>query len=242
MTEHHEQLGVIKDFYFVMQPVVKISGKQKDKIAFYEILLRSKKTRQFPGEIFFDLIKSQSGNQIVLSFFEKQLKEILQENPCTKLSINFEIIQFKSPQTHEFFERMNTWAPNIIVELTERSYATNGSNYLLDTVKKIKKMGYRIFVDDIGTGRNTLSHVQDNVNLVDGIKFAWPHFKEDSCQISISFLKEWDNLAKKNNLAFVFEGVENVDTQILLQKMGIIYQQGWFFGKPREDMIEAQKC
>jgi hypothetical protein len=41
MTEHHEQLGVIKDFYFVMQPVVKISDKQKDKIAFYEILLRS---------------------------------------------------------------------------------------------------------------------------------------------------------------------------------------------------------
>lgn len=92
---------------------------------------------------------------------------------------------------------MHTWAPNIIVELTERSYATNGSNYLLDAVKKIKKMGYRIFVDDIGTGRNILSHVQDNVNLVDGIKFAWQHFKEDSCQISISFLKEWDNLAKK---------------------------------------------
>ncbi|MGO0155328.1 EAL domain-containing protein [Leuconostoc mesenteroides] len=242
MTEQHKQLEVTKDFYFVMQPVVKISDKQEDEIVFYEILLRSKKTRQFPGEIFFDLIKSQSGNQMVLSFFEKQLKDILQENPCTKFSVNFEIIQFKSPQTQEFFERMQTWAPNIIVELTERSYATKDSEYLLDAVKKIKKMGYRIFVDDIGKGRNTLSHVQDNVNLVDGIKFAWAHFKSESSQNSVSFLKEWDTLAKKNNLAFVFEGVENVDTQILLKKMGIVYQQGWFFGKPREDMIEAQKC
>ncbi|KGB51241.1 diguanylate phosphodiesterase [Leuconostoc mesenteroides P45] len=242
MNVSHKQLKIIEDFYIVMQPIFKVSPEKKDKVMFYEILLRSKKTKKFPGEIFFNLVKSKSGNRIVLSFFEKQLKETLQEHPCARFSINFEIIQFNSSQTHEFFERMNAWAPNIIVELTERSYPIYGNDYLWKAIKKIREMGYSIFIDDIGTGQNILSVLQDNINLVDGIKYTGSHLQKDYSQVGVSLLSYWDTLARNNNLAFVFEGVETIATQLLLYKMGIVYQQGWLFGKPIEDMSEAQIC
>ncbi|MGX4593934.1 EAL domain-containing protein [Leuconostoc sp. JNUCC 76] len=241
MTDYHEQLKVVDDLYFVMQPVVKVTAKQRKVIEFYEVLLRSRKTKKFPGNIFFDLLKTASGNEMVLSFFESHLTEMLRKNTRTIFSINLEIIQFKFPETLQFFENMGKWSSRIIVEITERPYNIIEENTFFNNVKEIRRIGYRIFVDDIGCGRNTLSCVQDNIDLIDGIKYSWGNFKYIPRKVGISLLKEWAYLAQTNSIVFVFEGVDSIDSLIFLQNIGVIYQQGWYIGKPKEYTNEAYK-
>ncbi|MFT8966686.1 MAG: EAL domain-containing protein, partial [Leuconostoc suionicum] len=85
------------------------------------------------------------------------------------------------------------------------------------------------------------SCVQDNIDLIDGIKYSWENFKYMPRKIGISLLKEWAHLAHTNSIVFIFEGVDSIDSLIFLQNIGVIHQQGWYIGKPKECINEAYK-
>ncbi|WP_244307579.1 EAL domain-containing protein [Leuconostoc litchii] len=239
MTKTQSQLKMIQNLYFVVQPIFNVSNE--NQVAFYELLLRSKVSNKFPGNNFFDLFSSEYGNLKVLIFFETELKKFLNDNPNTTFSINFEIIQFQYDQTITFFENMLTYSPKIIIEITERSYEASENKSILPKIQKIQEMGYSIFIDDIGTGRHTLSCVQNSANYIDGIKFSAVPFKNLSKNDVVGLLNTWENIAKANHLIFICEGVDNFESYYLLKKMGIDYQQGWYLGRPMGYTIEAKK-
>ncbi len=117
----------------------------------------------------------------------------------------------------------------INAEITESSIL-----HKLDAVKKmgiLRDEGYAIAIDDFGTGYSSLHRLK---------QFDFSTLKIDKCFVddiahdneASAFLNAIVELAKTSSGNVIVEGVETVQQQTLIMKMGVRYCQGFLFAKP----------
>ena len=98
-------------------------------------------------------------------------------------------------------------------------------------MKRIKQVGFKISLDDFGTGTSTLNMLQDmpidtikiDKSFVDKIR---PENKKKNIIEYIIYI------AKKLNLETVAEGVENKEQIEYLRELGCDLIQGYYYSKP----------
>ena len=115
------------------------------------------------------------------------------------------------------------------LEITETAY-TEDAEQLINTVARLKELGFLIEMDDFGKGYSSLNMLADlPINIL---------------KLDMSFIVEAENdrrknilsviiyLAHKLGLPVVAEGVETSAQKLTLREMGCGFAQGFYYAKP----------
>lgn len=116
------------------------------------------------------------------------------------------------------------------LEITETAY-TNNSEQLIEVVKRLKEKGFIVEMDDFGSGYsslNALSELPIDVLKLD-LKFVNGAEHNQQQQKVIECIT---NLADALHLQVVAEGVETLEQEQLLKRLGCRYAQGYLYGHP----------
>jgi len=117
-----------------------------------------------------------------------------------------------------------------VLEITERTYAESADR-LRERVAELRKNGFRIAIDDMGTGYSAL-HVLAELQP-DFIKLDKMLVRDLPDEpIKRNLVSAITSFAKDSQSIVIAEGVETEDEVDILIKLGIELQQGYFFGFP----------
>ena len=239
-SHNKEIIDALNNDEFIPYYQPKYSLKEKKFIS-CEVLARwNSPTRGIvPPGLFIDQAE-QAGilPEIDLIMFEKGLAD-LSENirrgrRVVSCSFNFSLYEFFS---HNFLDtitnlvkKYNVPTEYIEIEITETTSQIN--QFLsISVIKKLKKMGMRVLMDDYGVGYSQI----DNFNKIpfDGIKidksFTDNLLNDEKSKSIVKFLTE---LGHENNMEVIIEGVERKEQVDVLRKLHIDTIQGFYYSKP----------
>jgi EAL domain-containing protein (putative c-di-GMP-specific phosphodiesterase class I) len=120
----------------------------------------------------------------------------------------------------------------VVLEITERTYAESRAA-LKHRARVLRENGFRIAIDDMGTGYSALhvlaelepDFIKLNHLLVRGLP------REPIKRNLVSAITDF---AAKSQSLVIAEGVEREEEMRALIELGIMLQQGYYFGHPRE--------
>ncbi|MDX1572376.1 MAG: EAL domain-containing protein [Methylophaga sp.] len=225
------------ELYLHFQPKVNI---ENHTVTAVETLIRW----QRPGsgnvrpDIFIDLAE-QAGLIVSLTRWVvkqtmQQLKSWHQAGLPLQAAINVSAEDICHPMFCQMMEQSTTLAgiaPQFcIIEITERDIMYDEAVGLL-TLKSLKKMGFRIALDDYGIGQSTLVKLKDLP--VDELKLDKAFIMTlDQSDKNQKIVRATINMAHSLGMKVVAEGVENAASLQLLKEMACDAVQGYHLAKP----------
>ena len=116
------------------------------------------------------------------------------------------------------------------LEITESAY-TNHPNQIINTMTRLKEMGFPVEMDDFGSGYSSLNMLsQMNLDILKlDMGFIQNEMKKAAEQ---SILSDIISMAHRLNLKVVAEGIETEEQAERLRELGCDYAQGYYFAKP----------
>ena len=119
----------------------------------------------------------------------------------------------------------------IELELTESAFFED-KDTLINTVEKLKSMGFTVSMDDFGAGYSSLNSLKDlqlDVLKIDADFFRGKEENEERGSLIVS---ETIQLAKNLGMTTVAEGIESAEQVEFLAERGCDLIQGFYFAKP----------
>ena len=155
-------------------------------------------------------------------------------NVSLPVSVNVSRIDLYDPELADKLQgiaRSNGLSSDeLLLEITESAY-TEKPDQIIDTVKNLRDLGFRIEMDDFGSGYSSLSMLSNMP--IDALKldmqFIQNAFKE---QKDTRLLEVMIQLARSFEVLTVAEGVETNEQFVSLKKMGCDIIQGYYFSRP----------
>ncbi|WP_214850824.1 EAL domain-containing protein [Exiguobacterium sp. s193] len=118
----------------------------------------------------------------------------------------------------------------IDLEITEVS-ATEDIEETVETMHRLKQLGFTISIDDFGTGYSSLSRLVDFP--IDTLKIPREFVQKINVETSgYSMISSIIHLAQSLNLAVIAEGVETLEQVNVLNQLVCERMQGYYFGRP----------
>lgn len=241
-----------EEFYLVFQPQISL---EDGSVIGAETLLRweSRDFSLVPPNKFIHILERtglivEVGDWIIRESIKQQLKMVEKGIKGIRMAINLSVVQVLDTK---FVDRLKLLLEEypldpqyIEFEVTE-SIAINDNIFVLDSLAKIREMGFPIAIDDFGTGYSSLSRLQQlpidrlkiDKTFIDGIGKGLK--KESLVNIIIEFAKHF-------GLSSIAEGVESEYQVDYLKANGCDEVQGFYFAKPMkaeefEDFLLASK-
>lgn len=224
------------EFTFYTQPVVDISC---DKPVSMEALVRWVKDGHVisPGE-YIPLLE-RSGYVVMLDqyiwerVFERQRAMLDQGVETITCSVNVSRIDFELIDVAQLFaslkEKYRIDPQMIGIEVTESAYVDNYDR-VQKTVSRLHELGFRIYLDDFGSGYSNLNSLSDM--KLDILKLDMKFVQGKDEQKTIKIMESIINMAHLLNLPVVCEGVETEAQLRMVKALGIYYVQGYYYYRP----------
>lgn len=156
--------------------------------------------------------------------------------PDVSISVNISPRQFYQTDLPERFvkqlDRYGVPPAALQIEITESMTLINVTR-ALDTIRRLKKLGVRIAVDDFGTGHSSLNYLRrfevDSIKIDRSFVAGIGHERSDE-----TIVKAIVALGRSLGLCTVAEGVETRAQRDFLLETGCHQMQGYFFSRPIE--------
>lgn len=226
-----------EEFSLVYQPKIKFKNDIDFSVDSVEVLLRWNKDFTPISPAKFIPVAENFGliNDLFKFCINRATRDLLPflGNKISSFSINVSPKQLSSPQQikylFEVLENYKKYSKFIMLEITESCIMDN-FDIALEALHKIKNMGYKISIDDFGTGHSSLSKMK--------------HLPLDELKIDKSFISNFPNINDENlvkliidmgknfNLDIVAEGVETKKQSDILLAMNCNIIQGFYYSKP----------
>lgn len=171
--------------------------------------------------------------------FQSELKK--RGIPLVPISINLSRMNFYNPKLcKEILALVNTYGispEDLEIEITESAYKENSKD-LIRAIQLFQKHGFKVLMDDFGSGYSSLNMLKD--------------LSIDVLKIDMKFIDDLENSERATNIMFsiirmaqaldmdtIAEGVETKSQYEMLSCMGCGCIQGYYFSKPlpAEDFI-----
>ncbi len=224
------------------QPILSL---EKGSTIGFEILNRPQSTPHFPNtEQFYDYVgKSRDVFKVEtflrnLSFerFSAQLKHLQVENrPLMFLNIQSQLLadpSYRRGKTLELLDKHHISPHQIVLELTEKEAVINYTEFER-MITHYRNQGFRIAVDDVGTGYNslqTLLSVKPEFIKLD--KSLIRHInRHPEQQYLVELLLQF---ASRTDTMIIAEGIETHLELDFLRNLGIHLGQGYALGRPKK--------
>ena len=150
------------------------------------------------------------------------------------VSVNVSRIDMYDPRLVDNFrnllEEYGIGTDDILLEITESAY-TQDSEQIIETVFRLRALGFRVEMDDFGTGYSSLNMI--STLPIDALKL-------DMQFIRTAFDKKTDtrmleviiDIADYLGVPVIAEGVETEEQLLALKAMGCDIVQGYYFSRP----------
>lgn len=150
------------------------------------------------------------------------------------ISINVSRIDMYDPDLinifNELIEKYELTTSEYLLEITESAYTENSSQ-IIDTVNQLREMGFRIEMDDFGSGYSSLNMLStlpiDALKL--DMKFIHTAFSGRKDTRMIELIIE---IAEYLSVPVIAEGVETEEQMQTLKALGCDIIQGYYFSRP----------
>ncbi|RDW19403.1 EAL domain-containing protein [Oceanobacillus chungangensis] len=240
-SEEVQRVLKSKKITTVFQPIVSL---QDGSTIGFEVLNRPESTNQFPTtDTFYDYVASSN----YVFQVERCIREVAFEKYREQVNTNLEYINqlvflniqpqvltdrnYQSGITLELLAKHNLSPSQIVLEITEKE-AINNYNQFERVIENYREQGFRIAVDDAGTGYNSLQ------TLV--------HLKPEFIKIDRSLIRQIESHSEKRNIVellvefacktntkVIAEGIESSSELACIKQLGIHMGQGYALGKPK---------
>ena len=118
----------------------------------------------------------------------------------------------------------------VVIEVTERTYAENQALFS-SVLGELRKEGFRVAVDDLGSGYSNLSALADI--RPEFVKFDHLFTKDiHRNRIKQDLLGAILSFAMKMDTQVIAEGIESLDELEALRRLGVPLGQGFYLGRP----------
>ncbi|WP_425275313.1 EAL domain-containing protein [Vibrio rhodolitus] len=220
------------------QPII---DAKLNKIASFEALVRWKDAEL--GEIFpdeFISVAEKKGLIVDLGYFVfsqacQFIKRYQEQHACSiRVNINVSVLQLLNSQFPEKAKQLAQEyriAPEqIVLELTE-TVILDGNKSAVSQLHRLNKFGFRLSLDDFGSGYSSLNSFFDlplKQIKVDKA-MAWRALENPA---TMEYLRFITNLCQTKQVDVVIEGIENANMQRQFTEIGVNYLQGYWFNKP----------
>lgn len=160
--------------------------------------------------------------------------------PCIPVTVNFSAQDFDyidvTAELNNILEKHGVDHEKIIVEVTEQDLA-KGSDDFKNQLNNIRANGYKLWIDDFGSGYSSLSVFSQFT--IDRIKFDMDLLRHwnDNNGANRLIMKAFVGLCREMRISTLSEGVETKEQYEFLQEIGCDLAQGYYFCKP--EPIEA---
>jgi diguanylate cyclase (GGDEF)-like protein/PAS domain S-box-containing protein len=232
---HTLQKAIINDQIVLhFQPVINASSKE---VAYFEALVRldiDGKT-VMPGEFIPALERAEDINLLDHQVISKAIYMMSVHKTLSKVAINLSGQAFDDerllPLIQEKMQQYNVAPQRLIFEITESASLTNLSA-TQSMIKKLMNLGCELSIDDFGTGFSTFSYLKQipaTSVKIDG-SFVRDMVKNP---IDKALVRAICDVAKALNKTTVAEFVEDEETVVELQKLGVDYLQGYHISRPK---------
>ncbi|MGN0714223.1 MAG: EAL domain-containing protein [Anaerovoracaceae bacterium] len=140
------------------------------------------------------------------------------------------------PRIQEITKRYSFNPGSLILEITEDSLAEN-ETLAMQNVLACKKEGFRIALDDFGSGYTSFSDLCDYP--IDLIKVDKDIIKKASSRQGAALLRGICELAHNLNIQVLCEGIETEKEDITVKNAGCDYIQGFYYSRvyPQDDAM-----
>jgi diguanylate cyclase (GGDEF)-like protein len=209
------------------QPIVRLVDSKPHH---YEALLRLEDEGEiiYPDMILPDFEDSYFYSRIGMKIIEYNVK-ILRENLAFKVSINLSADDLLNDSIMALFVKNADISDRMLIEILENKHVSYQKVEI--TIQKLKHLGYKICIDDFGSGYSNLDHLL-NLSIdylkLDGSLIKNIHVDRRAHEI----IKSLVSFSRQNHIKVIAEFVENQEILELLQEFGVEYGQGYHFCKP----------
>lgn len=229
-----------------LQPIVTSRSHEPE---LYECLLRM---RRMDGSVVsageFIPVAEQFGLAKLIDHRVLELAiELLRTMPKVELALNVSAATTTNPEWISALESLTgkdrSILERITIEITETT-AISDVKAAIEFVSSLKTLGCRVALDDFGAGYTSFRSLRDLG--VDMVKIDGSFIENLGTDAEDEmFVRTLIDLARSFGVVTVGEWVGDERTVQLLEKAGVSYMQGYFFGAPEltkdEDGREAQK-
>ena len=202
----------------------------------YEALLRIEDGDNiiFPDKILPDLEDSYLYTSLTKRVISYNVKK-LRSDAKMKIAINLSADDLVNDAILSILAQNSDLADRLLIEILENKSIDYKKVEL--SLQKLKLFGYKICIDDFGSGYSNLGHL---LNLsIDYLKIDGSIIKEIyHDKKAYSLVKTFATFCEQNNIEVIAEFIDNQKVVDILKSFGVKYGQGWYFSKavPYEDL------
>lgn len=216
-----------------LQPIVKSKTRE---IAAFECLLRMQKLdgSVLPAVEFMPVAEKFGLSKLIDARVLELAGDLLRQKPNTRFCVN---VSGTVAGDRDWLTALQALAnvdrglpARLIVEINETA-AISKLEEMTDFIKTVRSLGCQVALDGFGTGYSSFRHLQGLG--IDMVKID-PSFIENVTMRAQDgyFVRTLVDLASNLGIATVGEGVGDEATAEALERTGIAYMQGYFFGGP----------
>ena len=156
------------------------------------------------------------------------------------VSVNVSAMQFAHPGFYRTVEAAledHALLPELLeLELTE-GIVMHGVDHVVETLKRLQRLGVRIAIDDFGTGYSSFAYLRDLP--IDTVKIDRSFIKDlgsplQAPQFALALVEAITHVAKHLDLQIVAEGIETEAQHQVLRDLGCHLGQGYLFSRPEK--------
>ena len=241
-AEDRSSLGELFDcalqsIWMAYQPI--FSCKEKRTFAYEALLRTSEPTMAAPG-VFLSAAERLNRMAELGRIVRDRVAAEVPNSPARFIFVNLHSGDLLDEHLFDPGSALSQVADRVVFEVTERASLASVPD-VLARVDRLRKLGFRIALDDMGTGYAGLASfttlrptvVKYDMSLVRGIESSPTQRKTISTMTSLFAEMEVNVIA---------EGVETESERDVLIELGVDLMQGHLFGKPAPMCDEVTPC
>ena len=207
----------------------------------YEALLRIEDGENiiFPDKILPDLEDSYLYTYLTKRVIEYNIEK-LREDEKMQISVNLSADDLINDSILAILAQNSDLSDRLYIEILENKSIDYNKVEL--SLQKLKLFGYKICIDDFGSGYSNLNHL---LNLtIDYLKIDGSIIKEiHHDKKAYSLVKTFAVFCQQNNIEVIAEFIDNQNVVDILKSFGVKYGQGWYFSKavPYSELSKEHK-
>jgi EAL domain-containing protein (putative c-di-GMP-specific phosphodiesterase class I)/CheY-like chemotaxis protein len=220
--------SAVEKLWVAAQPIVSWSGR---KVFAYETLLRTDEPTLRSPLDFFDAAERLGKASELGRIVRVHVARLMAERPPEgHIFVNLHPADLEDPELYADEGALTPYAKHVVLEITERA-ALDRIHELTSRVTRLRALGYRIAIDDLGAGYAGLTSfaqlepevVKVDMSLVRGI---------DSSAVKQKLVRSIIALCTELGIQLVAEGIETSAERDMLVTLGADLCQGYLFAKP----------
>ncbi len=224
-----------KNISLLGQPIINMKTKQ---IQAWEVLTRGPKGSNLESPLRLFSVAHQMGHlhDLEMIVVEKTFEKIKETNCTQEIFMNCTPITLGNKRFVRDMKSLLQHFPmidpkKIIIEMTEQETVEN-MNHLVENIGELRKLGFRIALDDTGAGYSSLHSIGEILPEIIKIDRAVIQDIHEN-PVSESMLKGIMLIANEVGSLVVAEGIEKGEELDVLSRHQVDFAQGYYYARPK---------